>query len=309
MILIEENRIELAYKMALDGKSLTTISKELGITRRTLADRLYRDYGYINKRSKDQLERSLKEFEEIDSNALELYKNGMSLSEISKTLSIGRDALSKRMFYRHGITFENNKSLNVEYFKNINHESAYWLGYIQGDGCISNGIFEVSSKDKEHIELFKNCISSDHKIGEKNVNGESYWRLGILRKDFVMTLLNLGVTERKSYENTRFKLVDDEYIYSYLLGLFDSDGSVINHSKRSIQIGFTISRHNKQFLDEFVSFLNNINTNPKVYQVKERAYELRLNVDDSKKLVNLMYENSKVCLKRKYDKCKIVLPS
>lgn len=309
MIFIEKEKIELAYELAKEGKSLTHISKVTGITRRTLADRLYRDYGFLNSRTKKLLEQSLLKFEEIDKEAYLLYLEGHSLSEISKTLNIGRDSLSKRLYYRHNITFENNRQINVDYFKTINHESAYWLGYIQGDGCVSNEIFEITSKDKKHIELLKKCLSSEHKISEKNVNGETYWRFSVARADFVQTLIEIGISPRKSYVDTKFKIVDDEYIYSYLLGFFDADGSVIYKTSKNIMIGFTVSRHNKQFKDEMLDFLINTGMSPRIYELENRPFEIRLNVEDSKKLVNLMYENSKIYLDRKHKKCQVVLPS
>lgn len=309
MVFIEKEKIELAYELAKKGKSLTYISKITGITRKKLSDRLYRDYGFLNDRAKNFLEQSLTKFEEIDKEAYQLYLAGYSLSEISKKLNVGRDSLSKRLYYRHNITFENNKRINVDYFKKINHESAYWLGYIQGDGCISNEIFEITSKDKEHIELFKKCLSSEHKISEKKVNGEIYWRLSVARIDFVQTLLEIGIVPRKSYMNTKFKLVDDQYMYSYLLGFFDADGSIITNTSKNISIGFTISQHNRQFKDEMLDFLIKNEINPSVYKLENRAFEIRLNVKDSKKIVNLMYENSKIYLDRKHKKCQVVLPS
>ena len=93
-----------------------------------------------------------------DSVLAEYEKNGFIVVKKDKfcdfeslTLNIGRDSLSKRLYYRHNITFENNRQINVDYFKTINHESAYWLGYIQGDGCVSNEIFEITSKDMANL--------------------------------------------------------------------------------------------------------------------------------------------------------------
>lgn len=271
---------------------------------------MYREYGYINDRSRKLLEKSIEKMKDVDEIAVSMYEEGFSSTEISKKLGICREEMCFRLLYKHGIRFENNKSVDIKYFQSINHESAYWLGYIQGDGSISSeGIFEISSKEKCHIELFKECIKSKHKIGKKIVNGEEYWRLGIAREDFVSTLEDLGILRNKSYKNTKFKLVSDEYIYSYLLGFFDADGSVQSHTGKTINIRFTISKYNERFVREFSDFLRSININPKIYQSGERAFEICLNRPDSKKIANLMYENSKIYLERKYNICKCVLPT
>jgi DNA-binding transcriptional regulator WhiA len=297
---MDENIIEVAYKLILEGDTLTNVAKTLEINRKTLSDKLFRQYGYMSKETKRQLERSMINHLEVDEIAYEMYCGGESLTQISKKLGVGYDSLCKRLFYRYGVEFQNQKSLNPDYFKEITAESAYWLGYIQGDGCISNGIFEMVSKDKEHMIKFKTAIKSEHKLAEKIVNGESYWRIGIARKDFVNSLSELGIMERKSYCDTRFNLVTDDYIFHYLRGFFDADGS-ISQKGMSLRISFTVSKFNNQFTKELIIFLNKYGLNPKIYQTDNRPYEIKLSTKDSYELAKLMYSEATIYLKRKHN--------
>lgn len=99
--------------------------------------------------------------------------------------------------------------VNDNYFENIDtEEKAYWLGFLYADGYVraikcKDGLtnrfgelkLKLSINDKEHIELFKKCICSTHKI-----------------KDMESTVINNGKTSHticSSFSVFNLKMVED----------------------------------------------------------------------------------------------------
>ena len=81
---------------------------------------------------------------------LELYKSGMSLTEISKKLKISRKTITKYV-KESGIKIEKNVHkyfINSSYFKVIDSEAkAYFLGLFMADGCVikrKSYVFEIT---------------------------------------------------------------------------------------------------------------------------------------------------------------------
>ena len=65
------------------------------------------------------------------------YKSGLSLTKISEKYSLDRHTLA-RYLKAAGLTITKRKySLNEYIFETITPESAYWLGFIAADGCIT----------------------------------------------------------------------------------------------------------------------------------------------------------------------------
>ena len=60
--------------------------------------------------------------------------------------------------------YERQHNVNDDFFNNPNILNCYWAGFIAADGCIgrrNNNVLSIglSSKDKQHLETFKNNIN------------------------------------------------------------------------------------------------------------------------------------------------------
>lgn len=103
---------------------------------------------------------------------------------------------------------------------------AYAIGLIATDGCLSSDglLIDLTSKDKEQLLNFSECVGVNFTIGSKwNSNGDKYLRIQFKNRVFYDFLLSIGLTPRKSL--TMGKLtIPEKYFFDFLRGCFDGDG-------------------------------------------------------------------------------------
>ena len=119
--------------------------------------------------------------------------------------------------------------MNKDYFENIDSpEKAYCLGVIYADGCVYKRTdrptgFRVELKMKD-LDVIKYV----HK--QLNLKGKIYtytdgYKLATSCTKMGQDLINLGCVPRKTFIIEKPK-IDDEFIYPFLLGIIDGDGSL-----------------------------------------------------------------------------------
>ena len=208
-------------------------------------------------------------------------------------------------------------------------EKAYLLGFLYGDGCICTYAektgrirfltkISISIDDKEIIEqLYKffpffNLGGFDYsKYNKKCVKQISITKSS---KELFNDLLLNGVYPRKSYENAnklRIPNIDKSLISHFIRGFFDADGSVYIPTRRKNLLSIEFSSVSLKFLTDINNYLINLNINcwkikSKVPSSKGRqvCHNLIFNkTSEILKLINFMYKDSTINLKRKADKC------
>ena len=205
------------------------------------------------------------------------------------------------------------------YFKNIDtREKAYWLGFIYADGYIMRskkpdgrssselGI-EVNSIDKEHLCSFEKCIGGSNNIttriskdryieGNLVKGGVEMSLIRLFSADMVCDLIAHNIVPNKTYK-PEFPKIDEEYFYDFLRGYFDGDGCVYySHNK----LGLNLTCSNVNFLQYLANELEKDGVETSIH--KEKDYKYRLNFKGDKyKILSMLYNNSNLYLKRKYD--------
>ena len=118
-------------------------------------------------------------------------------------------------------------------FKNMNHESAYILGYFWADANLTNNSLdiELNEKDKYILDKFNSIIcGSKNKIYRRERNNSVCYRLIITNKEIASTLRDIGFTKK----NDRIvPKINEEFIYSFIRGYFDGDGCFLMKAKNS----------------------------------------------------------------------------
>lgn len=195
--------------------------------------------------------------------AKRLHEQGMSLRAIAEQLGCDRKKLSQAL-KRDGVVIKSrgmNKGTqkykhNTDVFKVIDtEEKAYWLGFLYADGSIyePRGTVELSlgAKDKEHLEKFRNFISPDLPIKEKDVRlkGNVYkaCRLQLVSMEITRDLIKLGCPPAKSL-TLKFPtedIVPKHLIHHFMRGYFDGDGTAgcytnQNHPHPSNDMRFSV---------------------------------------------------------------------
>lgn len=190
--------------------------------------------------------------------------------------------------------------INENYFDDFNDHSSYWLGFLWGDGYLSDtrsvGI-ELSAYDYIHLEKFKYFISSSQplKFRTRNIFNKDH--------DTVILSLNSKILYNRlvsiGYSDKEIPDCDFEFI-PFLRGLYDSDGSFC-HSSR----GFNFNLLGKEKLLNFI--LNKlivdfgIETNANVVS-RGGIYSLTISGKQVPKIMDLIYDNSEISLDRKREK-------
>lgn len=103
---------------------------------------------------------------------------------------------------------------------------AYAIGLIATDGCLSSDglLFDLSSKDREQLLNFSECLGVYFKINNKwNSTGDKCLRIQFKNRIFYDFLLSIGLTPRKSLTIGKLS-IPAEYFFDFLRGCFDGDG-------------------------------------------------------------------------------------
>ena len=212
-------------------------------------------------------------------------------------------------------------SYDETFFEIINtEEKAYWLGFLYADGMVrvrktGSGIrLKLGVKDLSHIEKFKEVINSTHKITfrpQKGVGGACY-EFSIYSNKLAKDLINKGCKPNKSLILTFPEFLSKELLHHFIRGYFDGDGCVSygfykrkNRNKKSFVFMTRFISSSRRFLEDISKKLN-IYATMRFGCISKHtgAYNLSYSKNDTIKLFNYMYKNSKngLFLERKFAK-------
>lgn len=249
----------------------------------------------------------------------DLYSNGYSMNQIRKIIGCSQTSVTK-ILRNNNIEIKpkyiwnrenyNKHTLIFNYFENIDSEDkAYWLGYITADGTISKDKYKMAltSKDLEIIEKFKFNIETTHpittitRLDYRTNKIYTRYLIQINSIKFVSHLLNLGITNNKSH-HCNFPNISDEFIPSYLRGIFDGDGGLGKNSEKSIRMSFSATLEILERIQIYLSKLG-IDKHP-IYRLSDNCNVYVTHYfGDTMKILKMMYDKStyKTRLNRKYN--------
>ena len=116
--------------------------------------------------------------------------------------------------------------VNLNYFRNLNAQSCYWLGFISADGCVLNipkrsmyGLtFTIKNDDQLHLKKLKDNLGGSPIKQNKNQD-TVYYRCS--SKQLAEQLIALGINPRKSLTNTYPKSIPREYHKDFIRGFLE----------------------------------------------------------------------------------------
>ena len=198
-------------------------------------------------------------------------------------------------------------TLNEQVFDCINHESAYWIGYLYGEGnCTTENKIRIccAENDINSLTNFRNFIGSDKPI-KRFLAKNKYpscgfeirsWKLHKALKRYELTKL------KKDRGDIHIDLLQDEISKDFIRGLFDADGSFYydglhnNHLFAEIIGYMPVLKNVKSILvrHKVINETKKIVTNGKLFR-------LRFNQSECLKLINFMYDGKpRYLLQRNY---------
>lgn len=247
------------------------------------------------------------------------YNQNILVSDIATKYNVNEKTiynyLEKNGHKAKSMSEHYNPNLIHGYFKNIDTErKAYFLGFIIADGSV--GLREHSSpvigisvnkRDEYLLEEFKHEIKSDNKISYSAKKDMSTFR--IHSQEMFDDLSQYGVVPNKTFK-TYLPMIKNEYMPHLIRGIFDGDGWITTrvdsggHQRRTLGICGTYD-----FMEQIREYLC---SQLDVYKVKVIQGRTIPSIQFSSKrdvmmIAQHMYRDSTVCLKRKYDKLKMIL--
>jgi intein-encoded DNA endonuclease-like protein len=246
-----------------------------------------------------------------DNLVIEKYNELKNIHKVAKYFNVSISPI-QRILKRNNFELTNRRyDVNHNYFEVIDtEEKAYWLGFLFADGYIrerksGNSLeMKLSVKDKEHLILFKNSISSNHKIvdGINKVNykgGISRSKmscLAIYSFKLVQSIKKQGVHSRKTF-TIKKPNINPELMNHFVRGFFDGDGSFTFNIKGKNATNFACA--SEDFRNYLISELLNNGIVIKYYGGIKLYIQNKI---DNNKFYNYIYKNANVYLKRKKDK-------
>lgn len=173
---------------------------------------------------------------------------------------------------------------------------------------------EISSKDKDWINLINNVCGGEAKVIEKgNMARVRYWN-----KSIFDLFIQYGCTPVKSL-NLKFPLIPEQYLTDFLRGCIDGDGSISVTKYKKVKNGkeYWYNKTNAylcgsslDFLKEFSFILDNKgisyslieskNTPEKKIKYKHPHYRVHMNDSFAKQFLNwIYYPGNRIAMPRK----------
>lgn len=208
-----------------------------------------------------------------------------------------------------------------DYFENINTErKAYFVGLLLADGNVFSGYkskthpptisLSLQEQDRYIIDELKKDLRIEKKISN---DGRGCYQLSFPSKKMAKDLENYSIVPKKSLV-TKFPVGIDASLYPHLIrGYMDGNGSVSfyarpNRKSHTKAVRFCSGSY--QFLEEMSSFLSDALHIQKVsiYKEKENLWSIAYRKNsDMESLINYMYRDATIYMKRKKEKCDLVL--
>ena len=300
-----------------NNMSIEQIANELDL-KHTSLKRIKRKYGIetkrfvVNKRITDEIKDEMVDF----------YKNGLTCGEIIKkfgykTSKTVGDVLKERSINTRPP--RERRRYDYEYFNKIDsHDKAYILGLLYTDGYIfkdyAGFCIQLTEGDGYLLEKIASIIGDGCSVIHINCdckrrtmkNVLDMKRLGVYSKIIGEQVKKLGVVKRKTYDlQIPENVMPKKYIYSFLRGIVDGDGSLGVPPNRAIWL--RISMKSEKFADGICELFPDGFKKHK-YQTKYGdMFYLSLNGGNANTInvLKKMYKNKgDLYLQRKFDKIK-----
>ena len=251
---------------------------------------------------------------------VDMYKNGYNLIEIAKSFDATPHTVSTHLKENGVFVDRFTYHFNEHYFDVIDSEDkAYILGMLWADGHnrVSNGsiILSLQEDDVELLEKINSFTENERplriqKLSLKNPNFKDQYRL-ILQSKYTSNILeSYGMVQSKSLV-LEFPRCINRNLYSHFIrGYFDGDGCLtLSNNNRSGAISMIGTRMLLNVVAEIIR--DNVGVDVAITRdgrAKEPICELRCRTRDYvKKILDWMYADSTLYMKRKYDKYQLFL--
>jgi intein-encoded DNA endonuclease-like protein len=244
---------------------------------------------------------------------VDLHNQGLSPIEISEKLNCSISNISRRLT-KLGVKplKKNNKNwrrtnrykVNLNYFDSIDtSEKAYILGLLYADGSVCKDGFYLKMKDEELLLKVKEEMKAEQPV-KKYYYGK-YWSyiLTISSQKLSKELIKQGCFINKTY-TLLFPNIDKSLHSHFVRGFFDGDGHLgITDNISTCKVDFTSA--STEFLKSLrilISSFSKTNGSLRKENGKSNAWHLRFSGSQVIDVLNWLYKDATIFMRRKHDK-------
>lgn len=237
-----------------------------------------------------------------------LYNNGMSSIKIAKQYNCSYQTICK-ILKQNNIKIREpsyrkrtHYLLNEDYFQQIDSpEKAYILGYFYADAYNNTDGYQIkltlNNQDLEILQKFSNIFYGKEKLYHHNDKISS---LVIYSKKMSIDLHNQGCIQAKTFK-IKFPPLQKNLISHFIRGYFDGDGCLSINIKNKCAVVNIIST--LQFVSKIQKILKTtLGINSSIRQQNKIYYIYIMGNRQVLSFLNFIYNDTKLFLKRKYDK-------
>ena len=252
-----------------------------------------------------------------------LYENGTEYKKLETIFSLNRETI-RNIINTNNFQRKNNnrvnKRINSNYFSIIDSaEKAYWIGFLYTDGSVDhykkNGRIrlQLQNADIEILEQFKEDLQLDCQIIHDKREDHQCSSVEFTDEQIFNDLAKFGIIPNKTYSSKHliYQEIPEQFLNSYILGLFDGDGCLTYSEDFSTDVSFGFTTYSQSVALDFQllvdKLINKEEHNKLIYTSAWHAqWRGRQQV---LKILDLLYQNSPRYLKRKYEKYKLLKQS
>jgi hypothetical protein len=204
-------------------------------------------------------------------------------------------------------------SIDENFFDAVDtEEKAYILGFLMADGYV-NGKQQISiglqNGDVEILKYMKEKLKSESPIKINTLDGRKYCCISFYSKTLCQQLMKIGCVKNKTEKLTWIdNRIKPELMNHFIRGFFDGDGHFSYYfCKKTLKTHFSVTATQKfckglsKFFKYKFGYMPYMSQRHKGSSSNNRTIELSGNRQNIA-VMDWLYSNSTIFLKRKYDK-------
>jgi len=245
---------------------------------------------------------------ELHDKIIALNKQGKTRKEIKKLAQCGGTTIT-RCTKKYGLTWNSigsrNFNIKSNIFNNLTEESAYWLGFILADGCLtrqnSNDKYRglkvsIQLRDFNYLKKLGKFLGYKGKYYDDKRDGHIRKILRFNDVKLIENLINIGWQSFKDGSNTDIMDYVGSYFNHFLRGYYDGDGGISNNKdKKKTWYCYIVTPHGLHA--KYIQSKLNINSN----LIKQDIFRVNINGSNNvKSFLEWLYKDATIYMDRKY---------
>ena len=245
----------------------------------------------------------------------------MSLEAIAKLCDTDHHLIGK-IVRKRGLAIRPRESycsysVNHSAFDLITEESAYWVGFLMADGCITEAAgghrpqvrLQLQWSDQQHVQLFKEFIQSTSPIKKyqrklhRTGRTFAYCSFSFTSQRIAERLAQFGVVPRKTKTAKAIILEGNQHFWR---GVIDGDGCLTWSAGKPV-ISLAGSQSLVIQFAEFIRASHGFKLTPKNYRSHGQGWAIEATCQKACVIVRHLYESCHIALNRKLERASLII--